>query len=317
MKAKIDEIAYHFGSDKENLDKLKLINPDWDIKKIHETTGINNRYCSSDSETALDLAIHSAKKLKSKIDDVDLLLFVTQSPDYILPTTACIAQDRLGLNKNVAAFDINLGCSGYVYALSVAGSLLETNQATKVLILCADTYTKYISKNDRTSRPLFSDAGSATILSKSVENSKIGPFLYGTDGSGAKNLIVTNSASKEESDKSDRLFMNGAEVLLFTMANVPNGTKALLEKSKLEISDVDFFLFHQASKVVMENIIRKLKLDRDKFLTNYHECGNTISCTIPILLKQKIDEGLIHRGNKLMMFGFGVGYSYGACIVDY
>jgi 3-oxoacyl-[acyl-carrier-protein] synthase-3 len=317
MKAKIDEIAYHFGSDEENLDKLKLINPDWDIKKIHETTGINNRYCSSDSETALDLAIHSAKKLKSKIDDVDLLLFVTQSPDYILPTTACIAQDRLGLNKNVAAFDINLGCSGYVYALSVAGSLLETNQATKVLILCADTYTKYISKNDRTSRPLFSDAGSATILSKSVENSKIGPFLYGTDGSGAKNLIVTNSASKEESDESDRLFMNGAEVLLFTMANVPNGTKALLEKSKLEISDVDFFLFHQASKVVMENIIRKLKLDRDKFLTNYHECGNTISCTIPILLRQKIDEGLIHRGNKLMMFGFGVGYSYGACIVDY
>lgn len=317
MKAKIDEIAYHFGSDEENLDKLKSINPDWDIKKIHETTGINNRYCSSDSETALDLAIHSAKKLKSKIDDVDLLLFVTQSPDYILPTTACIAQDKLGLNKNIAAFDINLGCSGYVYALSVAGSLLETNQATKVLILCADTYTKYISKNDRTSRPLFSDAGSATILSKSVENSKIGPFLYGTDGSGAKNLIVTNSASKEESDKSDRLFMNGAEVLLFTMANVPNGTKALLEKSQLEISDVDFFLFHQASKVVMENIIRKLKLDRDKFLTNYHECGNTISCTIPILLRQKIDEGLIHRGNKLMMFGFGVGYSYGACIVDY
>ena len=196
MKVKIEEISYEFGSNLEDLKILKASNPDWDIEKILNTTGIDNRYCSNDAETALDLAVEAGKKLEMQIDDVDLLLFVTQSPEYILPTTACIAQERLGLSKNIAAFDINLGCSGYIYALSVVGSMMESNQATKALILCGDTYTKYISINDRTSRPLFSDAGSATIVTKSTNDNKIGPFIYGTDGSGADNLIVRNSASK-------------------------------------------------------------------------------------------------------------------------
>ncbi|MDB9900836.1 ketoacyl-ACP synthase III [Gammaproteobacteria bacterium] len=317
MRVKIEETSYEFGSNLENLDLLKISNPDWDIEKILNTTGINNRHCSTDAETALDLAVEAAKKLKMQVDDVDLLLFVTQSPEYILPTTACIAQDRLGLNKNIAAFDINLGCSGYVYALSVAGSMMESNQCSKALILCGDTYTKYISINDRTSRPLFSDAGSATILTKSKNDNKIGPFIYGTDGSGADNLIVRNSASKKESTKTKDLYMNGAEVLLFTMANVPNGVSQLLNKASISFEDIDYFLFHQASKVVMNNITRKLNIDEKKFLTNYQQHGNTVSCTIPILLKQKIDAGIVNRGNKLMLFGFGVGYSYGACVIDY
>ena len=317
MRVKIEEISYEFGSNSENLDLLKISNPDWDIEKILNTTGINNRHCSTDDETALDLAVEAAKKLEMQMDDVDLLLFVTQSPEYILPTTACIAQDRLGLNKNIAAFDINLGCSGYVYALSVVGSMMESNQCSKALILCGDTYTKYISINDRTSRPLFSDAGSATLVTKSKNDNKIGPFIYGTDGSGADNLIVRNSASKRESTKTKDLYMNGAEVLLFTMANVPNGVNQLLNKASISLEDIDYFLFHQASKVVMNNITRKLNIDEKKFLTNYQEHGNTVSCTIPILLKQKIDEGIVNRGNKLMLFGFGVGYSYGACVIDY
>ena len=317
MKVKIDEVSYHFGSNKENLINLKSHNPDWDINKISSTTGINQRFCSSETETALDLSVTAAKKLETQLDDIDLLVFVTQSPEYVLPTTACIAQDRLGLNKNISAFDINLGCSGYIYALSVVGSLIETNQAKKALILCGDTYTKYISINDRTSRPLFSDAGSATIVSRSKASNKIGPFLYGTDGSGAENLIVRNSASKKENTKSKDFYMNGAEVLLFTMANVPKGTKKLLDKASMSLDDIDYFLYHQASKVVMDNIVRKLDLNEKKFLTNYQEHGNTVSCTIPILLKQKIDAGIIKRGDKLMMFGFGVGYSYGACIIDY
>lgn len=317
MKVKIDEISYVFGSKEENLESLKTHNPEWDIDKILNTTGINQRYCSISSETALDLAVNSAKSLSNCIDDVDLLLFVTQSPDYILPTNACIAQDRLGLGKGIAAFDINLGCSGYVYALSIVSSLMESNQSNKALILCGDTYTKYISKNDRTSRPLFSDAGSATIISKSDAKSSIGPFIYGTDGSGADNLIVKNSASKVEPEASKDFYMNGAEVLLFTMGNVPKGAKQLLEKASISIDSIDYFLFHQASKVVMDNIERKLNLAKKKFLTNYHDCGNTVSCTIPILLKQNIDNGIINRGDKLMLFGFGVGYSYGACLVEY
>ena len=317
MKVKIEEISYHFGSKQENLALLKSVNPDWDIDRILSTTGINNRYCSSDTETALDLAVEAGKKLHGQLDDIDLLIFVTQSPEYILPTTACIAQDRLGLSKNIAAFDINLGCSGYIYALSVVGSLMEANQASKALILCGDTYTKYISIHDRTSRPLFSDAGSATIITKSKGDNKLGPFLYGTDGSGADSLIVRNSASKIESTKTSDFYMNGAEVLLFTMANVPTGTQQLLDKASMSIDDVDYFLFHQASKIVMDNIVRKLSLDEEKFLINYQDYGNTVSCTIPILLKQKIDAGIVKRGDKLMMFGFGVGFSYGACLVEY
>ena len=317
MRVKIEEISYEFGSNQENLDLLKISNPGWDIEKIFNTTGINNRYCSTDAETALDLAVKAGKKLEMQMDDVDLLLFVTQSPEYILPTTACIAQDRLGLNKNIAAFDINLGCSGYVYALSVVGSMMESNQCSKAMILCGDTYTKYISINDRTSRPLFSDAGSATIVTKSKNDHKIGPFIYGTDGSGADNLIVRNSASKRESKQTKDLYMNGAEVLLFTMANVPKGVNQLLDKASISFEDIDYFLFHQASKVVMNNISRKLNIDEKKFLTNYQVHGNTVSCTIPILLKQKIDAGIVNRGDKLMLFGFGVGYSYGACLINY
>ncbi len=317
MKVKIEEISYEFGSNPENLDLLKVSNPDWDIKKIFNTTGIDNRFCSTEDETALDLAVRASKKLEKHIDDVDLLLFVTQSPEYILPTTACIAQDRLGLDKNIAAFDINLGCSGYVYALSVVGSLMESNQCSKALILCGDTYTKYISINDRTSRPLFSDAGSATIITKSKKDNKVGPFIYGTDGSGADNLIVRNSASKKEDKKTKDLYMNGAEVLLFTMSTIPNGVNKLLNKASISFDDVDYFLFHQASKVVMNNIIRKLNIDEKRFLMNYQEHGNTVSCTIPVLLKQKIEAGIVNRGDKLMLFGFGVGYSYGACLVDY
>lgn len=317
MKVKIEEIAFEFGSISEDLLELKKFNPDWDINKIHNTTGIDNRHISVDTQTALDLAVNAAKKLTTDISNVDLILFVTQSPEYILPTTACIAQDRLGLSKQAAAFDINLGCSGYVYALSVAGSLMESNQAKKTLILCADTYTKYISKNDRTNRPLFSDAGSATIIVSSDNKNTIGPFIYGTDGAGACNLIVRNSASKLEKEHNNNLYMNGGEVLMFTMSNVPKGTNKLLEKASLEMKDIDYFLFHQASKVVMDNIKSKLDIEDKKFLTNYHDHGNTVSCTIPILMKQKHDDGTIKRGDRLVMFGFGVGYSYGACIVEY
>ena len=317
MKVKIEDISYHFGSKKENLALLKSVNADWDVDKILNKTGIDNRYCSTDNETALDLAVEAGKKIQHQLDGVDLLIFVTQSPEYILPNNACIAQDRLGLSKHIAAFDINLGCSGYVYALSVVGSMMETNQASRALILCGDTYTKYISIHDRTSRPLFSDAGSATIISKSDGDMNLGPFIYGTDGSGADSLIVRNSASKIETKQTSDFYMNGAEVLLFTMSSVPRGVGQLLAKASISIDDVDYFAFHQASKIVMSNIATKLGLDDKKFLTNYQDHGNTVSCTIPILLKQKIDAGIIKRGDKLMMFGFGVGLSYGACLIDY
>ena len=151
MKARISAITYHLPDEREGIDTLQFDNPDWDMQKILEKTGILNRYIAAPEETAVDLALQAGKDLLGKIkqfDDIDLLIFVSQSPDYVLPTSSCILQDQLGLSKNCMAFDINLGCSGFIYALSIASSLIESGVAHKGLILCADTYSKYIEKNE-------------------------------------------------------------------------------------------------------------------------------------------------------------------------
>ena len=218
--------------------------------------------------------------------------------------------------SNCAAFDINLGCSGFPYALSVVSSMLENHICSKALIICSDTYTKYIKKDNRACRPLFSDAAAAIIVSKS-KDSKIGPFIFGTDGSGAENLIVRNSASNIENGVEKTLYMNGAEVLLFTMSNVPKGITKLVKDSGLNIEDIDMFFLHQASKIVMSNIQRILKVPDSKFPTNFENHGNTVSATIPILMAQEAEKGNLQRGMTILLFGFGVGYSYGGCIVEY
>lgn len=317
MKISIDEISYQLGSKKEKISDLISDNPDWDSEKILGSTGVEERYVSSEEESAMLLGILAAKKIdKKSLENVDLCIFASQSPEYALPTTACIIQERLKLDKNCAAFDINLGCSAFPYALSVVSSMLENHICSKALIICSDTYTKYIKKDNRTCRPLFSDGAAAVIVTRSSD-SKIGPFLLGTDGSGAENLIVRNSASNIEKDVEKTLYMNGSEVLLFTMSNVPKGIETLLENAKLNIDDIDMFFLHQASKVVMENIKRKLKISDEKFPTNYQKYGNTVSATIPILMAQEAKNGNLKRGMTILLFGFGVGYSYGGCIVKY
>ncbi len=316
MNISIDAISYQLASKKETLDDLKIDNPDWDIDLLSSKTGVETRYISSESETALSLCIEAAKKLDFDPEDVGACIFVSQSPDYMLPTSACIAQNELGLDTDVAAFDINLGCSGFIYALSVAKGMLSETEKSRVLLLCGDTYSKFIQKNDRTCRPIFSDAGSAILLSKS-ESQNIGPFNFGTDGRGYDKLIVRNRAAKIESEFDDFIHMNGAEVLLFTMANVPSGVKSLLNKANLALEDIDYFLFHQASSVVLDNIQRKLKIPDEKFPRNHKDIGNTVSATIPILMKDINEQGRLKRGQKLLLFGFGVGYSYGGCIIEY
>ncbi|MDC0420385.1 ketoacyl-ACP synthase III [Gammaproteobacteria bacterium] len=316
MNISLDRISYQLASKKETLSNLKIDNPEWDIDSILSKTGVETRYISEKNETALSLCISAAKKLDFNPHDIGACIFVSQSPDYMLPTSACIAQEELGLDRDVAAFDINLGCSGFIYALSVAKGILSDIEKTNALLLCGDTYSKFIKKNDRTCRPIFSDAGSAVLLSKS-NIKKTGPFNFGTDGRGFDKLIVRNRASKIENEFDDFIHMNGAEVLLFTMANVPNGVKALLKKAGLEFEDIDYFLFHQASTIVLDNIQRKLNIPEEKLPRNNRNIGNTVSATIPILMKDLEDEGKLKKGQKLLLFGFGVGYSYGGCILEY
>ena len=316
MNIGVDSISYQLASKKETLTNLKKDNPDWDLELISSKTGVETRYISKKNETALSLCISAANKLDFDPHEIGACIFVSQSPDYMLPTSACIAQEKLKLDTDVAAFDINLGCSGFIYGLSVAKGVLSDIEKSKALLLCGDTYSKFINKNDRTCRPVFSDAGSAILLSKS-DDKNTGPFSFGTDGKGYDKLIVRNRASKLESDFDNYIHMNGAEVLMFTMKNVPSGVSKLLKKANLKLEDIDYFLFHQASTVVLDNIQRKLNIPQEKFPRNIKDKGNTVSATIPILMKDLEEQGKLKKGHKLLLFGFGVGYSYGGCILDY
>lgn len=308
---------------------------DWDVEKIYDKTGIKERHIASDKECASDLGVEAAKRLFSvgicKPEEIDFLLFCTQSPDYFLPTTACLIQDRLGLPKSCGAFDFNLGCSGFVYGLSLAKGLIESNLANKILFITSETYSKFIHPKDKSVRTIFGDGAAATLI-KAVESDDefIGPFVFGTNGKGAENLIVPtgglrqkrdSSSSIEFSDKSgnirskDNLYMNGVEIYNFTLETVPIVFNSLLLKAKLSINDIDYFVFHQANKFMLEALRKKLGILPERFYNNIENVGNTVSSTIPIALEELIGDKKLKEGNKVMLIGFGVGYSWAGTII--
>lgn len=249
-------------------------------------------------------------------------MFCTQSPDYFLPTTACLIQQRLGIPTACGALDYNLGCSGFVAGLGLAKGLVETGQAKKVLLLTADTYSKHMDPSDRSVRTIFGDAGAATLveLSETEGESPIGPIVYGTDGSGARNLIVRSGAMREpkgsgEVGAHDRLFMDGAEVFNFTIQVVPNCVQGLLERAGRKPEDIDLYVFHQANAYMLEHLRKRIQIPQEKFYVSMSDCGNTVSSTIPIALKRACLDGRLASGNQVMLVGFGVGYSWAAALV--
>lgn len=318
----IEAVEYYLPQIVENGAVLKEENPEWSILDIEGKTGISNRYISAMDETALDMAVKAAERIFLKGVDrqaIGVLIFVTQSPDYVLPTSACIIQDQLGLSRSCIAFDINKGCSGFIYGLALGSALMTAGFADKVLLLCGETYSKYIGKHDRTCRPIFSDGAAATLLTRS-QSMRLGPFDLGSDGSGALNLVVAAGGARQGTESevlTKKLFMDGARVLMFSMSAVPKCVASLLEKSDKTIDDIDLFVFHQASKLVIDNIIRHLSLPTDKVFCNYQRVGNTVSASIPIALKDAVDEGRLKDGDLVMMVGFGVGYSWGACLLEW
>lgn len=311
MKISIKKIEYYLPEKIEDGSILKEDNPQWDINKIEEKTGISKRYISKKDETTFDLAFKASEKILSSEEQrnsIDALILVTQSPEFVLPASACVLQHRLKLNKNCLAFDVNQGCSGFIYGLAIGGSLVETGVASNVLLICSETYTKYIGKSDRTCRPIFSDGAAATLISKASKNN-IGPFELGTDGSGAKNLIVKS--------KNLPLYMSGSDLFMFTLESVPKCINSILKKANKKITDINLFVFHQASKIVIDNIVRQLKLPDKKVFRNYQKIGNTVSATIPIALKDASDSGKLKNGDTILALGFGVGYSWGGCIIKW
>jgi 3-oxoacyl-[acyl-carrier-protein] synthase-3 len=306
-------------------DELVQRFPDWSAEKIEDKTGIRSRRVVGDSQLASDLAVAAAQRLFQNgacgPEDIDFILLCTQSPDYALPSTSCLIQERLGVPTTAGAFDFNLGCSGFVYGLSTAKGLIETSQAENVLLLTAETYSKHLDPDDISVRAVFGDGAGATLVSCMHTNSaeSIGPFVFGTDGSGASRLILREGSLREKAEHpdtpGDKLRMNGPDIFAFTLKQVPASVKALLEKSGKTMDDVDLFVFHQANKFMLEHLRKKLKIPAEKFVYALEDCGNTVSATIPIALRRALDEGRLHGGDLVMVVGFGVGYSWSAAFI--
>lgn len=329
MKAAVTDIAYHLPSRAETNADLAREFPAWNAEKIGTKTGINARHIAGAGECASDLGVKAAEKLFQngaiRRDEIDFLLFCTQTPDYFLPTTSCIMQERLGLRPSTGALDFNLGCSGYIYGLSLAKGLIETGQARTVLLVTADTYSKLLKPNDRNVRTIFGDAAAATLV-RSVEDAAadrelVGPFVFGTDGRGAPNLIVKQGAfrarSAVEFDTTEPLVleMNGPEIFNFTLRVVPETVRTLLQKDSIPADAVDLFFPHQANQYMLDHLRDKMSLPKEKFFVGLRDCGNTVSASIPIALADAAGQGLLKRDALLMLIGFGVGYSWGAGLI--
>ena len=307
--------------------------PEWDAEKVAQKTGIKERHITRKDETAADMAIAAATKLfhaKAQLkEQIDFLLFCTQSPDYKLPTSSCLLQDRLGLPCNIGAMDYNLGCSGWVYGLAVAKGLIEAGIASNVMLLTAETYSKYTHPKDKGNKSLFGDGAAATILSTNGI-ARLGEFVLGTDGRGANNLMVKTGGARypqplheEGFDAngyilaSDYLYMNGPEIFNFTLDAVPPLLNECLEKNGLSKEQIDQFVLHQANQYILNTIRKIYGIPKNRFYINMERTGNTVSSTIPIALKDAFSDGLISKGQHVMAAGFGVGYSYGACLLDF
>lgn len=336
LPAQIRAVATHLPERVLGNDELATLFPDWPAEKVLAKTGIHTRHVVGPDETAADLALEAGRKLivsgAIAAEEIDFLLLCTQAPDYVLPTTACVLQDRLGLRRDIGALDFNLGCSGFVYGLSIAGGLITSGAARNVLLLTADTYSKYINARDKSVRTLFGDGAAATLISASDSGSSIGPFVFGTDGSGANDLIVETGGFRrprcaetaiENPDgmgnirARDNLYMNGANVMNFTLREVPRTYRRLLDLTGLDTSDVDHVVLHQANKFMLDALQKKLGVPDERLPRYYETVGNTVSSTIPFVLNDLQANGRLERGMKVMMIGFGVGLSWAGTVVSW
>lgn len=331
MKAYIKGISYYLPEKIVSNDDLVKDFPEWDVNKIALKVGVSQRHIAKDNETAGDLAEKAALKLFQEYNispaDVDFLMLCTQSPDYFLPTTACILQDRLGIPTTSGALDYNLGCSGCIYGLALAKGLIISGSAKNVLLLTAETYNKYLHPSDKSNKSIFGDGAAACLISRDGF-AEIGDFSFGTDGSGADNLIVKTGAARikrstglyeidEEGHTKydDYLYMNGSAIFNFTLEKVPILMNEILRNNSISIEDIDFYLFHQANKFMLNTIRKICAIPKEKFYINLENTGNTVSSTILIGLKDCLEKGLVKPSQNIMITGFGVGLSWGGVIL--
>lgn len=336
MNIKLDKIAYYLPGNPVTNQELQKQNPDWIMDDVAKKTGVYERYFTNHDETAFDIALKACKTLfeEEGVDknEIDGIIFCTQSPDYIMPSNSHLLHRSLELRQNVFAFDIDLACSGFVYGVAIANGFISTGLAKKVLLVTADTYSKHINKRDRSARTLFGDGAAATLLSISDDENRILNIELATSGISYQHFYIpaggyrnprTEKTSVETTDisgntKSDEnIHMNGFAVWKFIQSTVPVQIEESLSKLKLGIDDIDGFIFHQASKMTIDSLAKALKVNESKVHNNIHKLGNTVSASIPIALKDAINENKIKRGDLLLISGFGVGLSWGTIVLKF
>ena len=293
-----------------------------EVANVVKMIGVEQRRRVKPGQTTVDLAVHAARALMADVgwnaQDIGLVMLVTQTPDYALPSSACVVHGILGLGPSCASFDVNLGCSGYVYALWLAGQLMQSGSIGRALVLVGDT-AYYADEKDRSTALLFGDAVSATAL-EWTPGAPAWQFVLGSDGSGARNLVVPKSGTRQEVPTDERmagrdpekLFMDGGEIFNFTLRAVPMLGDALFAAARGSPEDFDAYLFHQANAFMLKHLIKKMRLPVDRVPLNISRYGNTSSASIPLLMSDDLAERLLSAPARLAMFGFGVGYSWGA-----
>lgn len=337
-KAYLQTISYYYPQKKLTNEDLSVLHPEWNPEKIANKTGIENRYISADDETSVDMAEKAANALFNEYNVdrsiVDFIILCTQSPDYYLPTSACILQSRLCLSEKCGAFDYNLGCSGYVYGLGIAKGLVLSGSAKNILLITSETYSKYLHPSDKSCQTIFGDAASASLITSQaipeMLNAEIMGLSYKTIGSKYKSLIVPNGCSRQpvrfnsedhfSEDGSfvrndDFIFMDGKDIFDFSSLEVPKVVKENMVLNNITEDDINLFVFHQANKYMLNFVRMRMKIDKAKFVMDLADGGNTVSSTIPIALKKQVDEGIVKSGMNVLLCGFGVGLSIASTIL--
>ena len=305
------------------------------VKEVVDKVGVYERRIADENTTASDLCFAAAERLIKdngiNCDDIDALIFVSQTPDYRMPATSILLQERLGLNNQTLALDINLGCSGFVYGLSVAFSYLLQSGFRNVLLLDGETRTKAYSFKDRQTGFIFGDAGIAALISKdetigssyfSLNSDGSRESLIKIDAGGYRNPSSAETVKEKVVDEHGNIrtdeqgYMNGADVFNFVIREVPKDIKNTLEFSGTDMKKIDYFVFHQANSYMNSYLARKLKLDTEKIPTSIEKFGNTSSVSIPITMVSELKNELALQP-KLLLCGFGVGLSWATVILNF
>jgi len=320
----LGRLAAVYGSGRRTNHSLVSLNRDWSSESIFAKVGIDSRPVSAPGETATDLAERAAQAAMAAGScdsrSIDCLILVTQSPDYLLPSSACILQHRLGLRDSVAAFDVGLGCSGFNYALWLGRALIRSQQASRILIICAETYSRYCDPHDISTVTLFGDGAAAAILQADETDTvaTIGESVLGTDGSGAEDLIVREGGARARAGGTSQaaqqpvLCMDGPSVFRFALDRVRTACDELLANVHLAWTDIDVVLCHQANRFMLQALQKQFGLDDVRMPIDVRDIGNLSTASLPVHIARWLESRRERAVKHSLAVGFGVGYSWGA-----